>query len=107
MLERDPEKRLDLMDLMDMDFYKHEDDTYKEIVEKHKEDWTRQKEEAKNNEDLKPPTIKVSNVPSPKSGNHNARGGMKFGKAKDSIASPGMSPGIRNPPANKNQKKTP
>lgn len=28
MLERDPEKRLDLMDLMDMDFFKHDDETY-------------------------------------------------------------------------------
>jgi len=29
MLDKDPLKRLDLMDLMDMDFYKHDDEDYK------------------------------------------------------------------------------
>lgn len=28
MLEKDPAKRLDLMDLMDMDFLKHDDEVY-------------------------------------------------------------------------------
>lgn len=28
MLEKDPTKRIDLMDLMDMDFYKYDDETY-------------------------------------------------------------------------------
>lgn len=39
MLERDPQKRLDLMDLMDMDFYKHDDETYNEYVEQFKVDY--------------------------------------------------------------------
>lgn len=44
MLDRDPSKRLDLIDLMDMDFFKQDDDVYKEMVDAYNAEITKAKE---------------------------------------------------------------
>jgi serine/threonine protein kinase len=71
MLEKDPSKRLDLMDFMDTDFYKSEDEAYQEVVATHLEEFERVKEEQKTVEvviqsPIKPPSLspglKVNNV---------------------------------------------
>jgi len=46
MLERDPEKRLDLMDFMETEYYRMEDETFNALVEEYTEK-NKPKEEAK------------------------------------------------------------
>lgn len=45
MLDREPSTRLDLMDLMDMDFFKSEDEEYKQMVDSFCEDFHRASEQ--------------------------------------------------------------
>lgn len=45
MLEKDPSKRLNLMDFMDTEFYKSEDEAYQELVATHLVEFERLKEE--------------------------------------------------------------
>ncbi len=47
MLIRDPEQRLQLIDFMDMEFYKRDDETFAEIVQKYHDDLKNSKEEQK------------------------------------------------------------
>jgi len=54
MLEKEPSARLNLMDLMDHEFFKMEDEEYKIMVEKHVESVQRTKEEQKTQESQSP-----------------------------------------------------
>ena len=47
MLDREPSTRLDLMDLMDTDFFKAEDEEYKDMVDSFCEEFHRTNEEQK------------------------------------------------------------
>lgn len=62
MLDRDPSARLDLMDLMDTDFFTMEDDEYKKLVDDFCAEFHRSKEEQKTQETIAPPVYKNSNA---------------------------------------------
>lgn len=111
MLDRDPEKRLDLMDLMDMDFFKHDDDIYLEMFDKYKEEHTKMKEEQKTQQEEK--SSYRPNAVSPRAHQKGVSPGvggrgvkLGGGYQKDSIASPGLR-NAGNASANPKPKKTP
>lgn len=58
MLEKDPKERLDLMNLLDMEFVTMEDEQYQEMVDKNLEEFTQRMEESKTQEPMKVPSPK-------------------------------------------------
>jgi serine/threonine protein kinase len=58
MLEKDPSARVDLMDVMDMEFFRMDDEEYKKKVDDYKVEFHRSKEEQKTEEKLAPPISK-------------------------------------------------
>lgn len=88
MLEKESDKRLDLMKFMDMEFIKMEDEEYEDYVNENSEKFAQQKEESKTKE------VDVPKVPSPRT---NA--GAKAKSTPVGKGPAGASPGLRNKPA--------
>lgn len=85
MLDRDPSTRLDLMDLMDHEFFTMEDEEYKKMVDTFVEEFHRAKEEQKTQELLSPPVSKGYRATSP----HGKKGSSTNLKKDANSSAPG------------------
>ena len=88
MLEKEADKRLDLMKFMDMEFIKMEDEEYEAYVNENSEKFAQQKEESKTKE------VEVPKVPSPRAANAGAKAKSTPVVGKGPA---GASPGLRKP----------